>query len=106
MPDDKPEVLSIGAIDGGSTDGGVCKKAVQEVGRAVRLQREGVVSPLNVNVVFHIGGRFQMPEFEGVRTGTYSKRDRHLMVQAALVPDQTPHARGEVLRLLASGGGG
>lgn len=94
------EVLSIGAADGGSTDGGACADAVRALGRAVVAEGQGVVSPLNVNVVFHLAGRHLTPDFTGVRTGRFRKADSHLLVQAAVFPEQVTDAQAEVKRLL------
>lgn len=46
-----------------------------------------VESPLNVNVIYQIPGNILKPDFEGVRTGHYSKEDSSLIVQAALPDD-------------------
>ena len=93
-------VLSIGAVDGGSQDGGRCADAVRALGRAVIAERAGVTSPVNINVVFHLAGRHLTPDFTGVRTGRYRKADSHLMVQASLFPEQVTDAEAEVSRLL------
>ncbi len=92
--------LAIGAVDGGSEDGGKCAEAVKALGRAVMAGREGVTSPLNLNVVFHLAGRYLSPEFTGTRTGRYRKADNLLMVQAALFPHEVADAGAEVHRLL------
>ncbi len=59
--------------------------------------REGVESQLNVNVVFQVPGRYLEPEFDGVRTGRFSKRDAHLLVQVAL-PAEPPDDAAFYLR--------
>jgi hypothetical protein len=58
--------------------------AVKAVGRAVAAARDGTVAPLNVNVVFHVSGKYTEPEFSGVRTGTYKRSTNHLLMQAAV----------------------
>jgi hypothetical protein len=67
----------------------------------VAKAREGIEAPLNVNVVFHVPGNLLSPEFVGVRTGSFSKSRRLLMVQVALsseVPsDVLGHLRAAVL---------
>src|SRR6266540_1907436 len=50
----------------------------------VQAARVRVVSPLNLNVVFHVDGRLAPNEFTGVRTGRFSAKAAHLMVQAAV----------------------
>ena len=60
------------------------KTAIQELYRRVVVIREGVVSSLNLNVVFHVPGSLITPEFEGIRTSSFRRRDSVLMVQVAL----------------------
>jgi hypothetical protein len=87
MTEDAPSPLSIGAIVGGlrprSRDWG---DELGPIARRISAECEGVETPLAVNVVFHIPGEVVVPEFEGVRTGRYSKKSAHLMVQVA-IPD-------------------
>lgn len=93
-------MLSVGIVDGGSTDGGACANAARALGLRVAAAREGVVSPLNVNVVFQLAGRHVSPDFRGVRTGRYRKQQNHLLVQAAVFPEEVADAPAEVARLL------
>lgn len=58
--------------------------------RRVKDQRTGVASPLAVSVVFHIPGQHLEPEFTGVRTSTFSRKERRLMIQVALPPTSSP----------------
>ena len=46
-------------------------------------------SDFRINVEFHVPGNILSPEFQGVRTGTFRKADRHLMVQV-VVPNDPP----------------
>lgn len=83
--DDPALVLSIGTIVGGRTAANKpWREALTRLGQSVAEAREGVSSPVNVNVVFHIPGNFLKPEFEGTRTGSYRKADSLLMVQVAV----------------------
>ncbi|MHB8707190.1 MAG: hypothetical protein ACYC77_11865 [Coriobacteriia bacterium] len=88
---DDAYVLSIGAIYGGpefSHQPDVpWKAAVQSLMQRIVDVRQGVESPLNVNVVFHVPGSVLTPEFTGSRTGSFRKRDSHLIVQIALPPE-------------------
>lgn len=69
--------------------------------QAVIALREGVSSPLNVNVVFHVEGRLLPPvEFEGVRTGTFRRKTMDLMVQAAVAPEPVADRRAVLTGLL------
>ena len=46
-------------------------------------------SLLNVNVIFQVPGNILKPDFDGVRTGYFSKKESSLIVQAAL-PEDAP----------------
>jgi hypothetical protein len=56
-----------------------------------------VRSPLKVNVIFQVPGHFLRPDFEGVRTGSFSRAASALIVQVAL-PEETPDDVEEYLR--------
>jgi hypothetical protein len=62
--------------------------------------REGVTSPLAVNVVYQIPGQNLEPEFEGVRTGRFSRKEARLLVQVALPREPSSSSSAEVRRLL------
>jgi hypothetical protein len=95
--DDASAALSIGAVLGDSDPESLAwRRAIGSLGRQVMQAREGVVSPLRVNVVFHVDGRLVPNEFVGVRTGRFNKRDSHLLIQAA-VPTGEASDRYEVL---------
>lgn len=82
--------LSIGIVVGGMTSKArIWDEALTRLTVRVDEARQGWNSALNVNAVFHVPGNILKPEFEGVRTGTYSKKDGWLMVQVAL-PEQPP----------------
>lgn len=88
--DEPAEVLSIGSVVGGSTSTNRrWREAIGELTHAVADARADIASPLNVNVVFQVPGNVVQPDFEGARTGRYSKADRLLLVQVAL-PDEVP----------------
>ena len=84
-----PETLSIGAVFGGTiVIDEAWKPEIQRIMKAVITHREGLQSPLCVNVVFHIDGEHLPPvDFEGVRTGRLSRKHMELMVQAAVPPE-------------------
>ena len=91
-------VLSIGARLGGTDpESNEWDSAISRLMRQVMAARAGVVSPLRVNVVFFVRGDI-LPslDFAGVRTGRFSRKDAHLMVQAA-VPAGYVDDRGHVL---------
>jgi hypothetical protein len=78
--------LSVSWIQGGP-EAEPWNGPLRELARQVVALRDGTESQLNVNVVFQVPGRYLKPEFAGVRTGRFRKRDSLLMVQAALPPD-------------------
>jgi hypothetical protein len=77
--------LSIGSVVGGA---GLAARQWNEpltrLTRRIAELQAGVVTPLNVNVVYHVPGEILAPDYEGVRTGRFSRRDSLLMVQAAV----------------------
>ncbi|MDQ4502022.1 hypothetical protein [Sinomonas sp. ASV322] len=68
--------------------------------REIAVKREGVISDINVNVEFHVPGNHLVPEFEGVRTGVFRKKDALLKVQAALPPDSPENPRPALIGVL------
>ncbi|HVF06498.1 MAG TPA: hypothetical protein VNA20_16775 [Frankiaceae bacterium] len=82
--------LSVGVIEGGwSPSMHRWSDAVLRLMRCVRDKREGIETDLRVNVVYQVPGDLLAPDFAGVRTGRYSKKDRALIVQVAL-PETAP----------------
>jgi len=100
--DDSPEALSIGAVFGGSASvDAVWRPEIQAMMKAVMAARAGVVSPLCVNVVFHVEGHLLPPlDYEGVRTGTFSRKMMLLMVQAAIPVESSQDRRAALMALL------
>lgn len=96
------EALSIGAMSGGSGANGKWVAAVMALMRLVRELRVGVTSPLGVNVVFQIPGDNLTPEFEGVRSGIFSRKESKLLVQVGLPSEPRGSADQEVRCLLRS----
>lgn len=97
-----PDTLSIGAVFGGSPAfDAAWMPEIQRLMQEVISRREGVESPLCVNVVFPAGGRLLPPvEFEGVRTGRFSRKTLHLMVQAAIPAEPVEDRRAVLVGLL------
>ena len=85
MESEPVEPLSIGSVVGGA---GFAARQWDEpltrLTRRIAALQAGVVTPLNVNVVYHVPGEILAPDYEGVRTGRFSRRDSLLMVQAAV----------------------
>lgn len=94
------EVLSVGAIGGGPGTDRRWVTAVMALVRRVKELRAGVDSPLGVNVVFQIPAPNLVPEFEGVRTGLFSRKEQKSMVQVTLDPEATAAPDQEVRSLL------
>ncbi|HEX5468917.1 MAG TPA: hypothetical protein VFW80_07705 [Gaiellaceae bacterium] len=82
--------LSVGLVVGGLTPANhLWEEAVKRLGKQIAKRRAGLKTPLNVNVVFHIPGDVLTLDYDGERTGSFSKRDGTLMVQVA-IPDEPP----------------
>jgi hypothetical protein len=75
MPPDAPQAISIGAVVESRPENHEWRNAIRQLTIRIDDAQAGVASPLNLNVVFHVPGRTFKPEFSGVRTGRFSKRD-------------------------------
>ena len=96
-----PPVLSLGTVYGGTLEvDGLWRPVIQRLRRQVMAAREGVTSALCVNVVYHVTGHIWAPDFEGVRTGSFSRMKMHLIVQAALPTEPIQDRRTVLLCLL------
>jgi hypothetical protein len=93
-------VLSVGAVAGGPGASREWSEVVRQLGRRVVAMRDGLSSPLAINVVYQIPGRFLEPEFEGVRSGRFSRKEALLLIQVALPNNPDADASFEVRRLL------
>ncbi|HXK59521.1 MAG TPA: hypothetical protein PLP42_06445 [Acidobacteriota bacterium] len=51
-----------------------------------------------VNVVFHLPGSLLKPDYVGLRSGTFSKKRRAIMVQAAVEPEFIAQLSRSVIR--------
>lgn len=88
--DEESQTLSLGWIIGGSTSANKSwNKAIRDLCDRIDDAGKGMDAPLNLNVVFHVPGNMLKPEFDGVRTGRFSKARSLLMVQVA-VPEEVP----------------
>jgi hypothetical protein len=98
--DEPVSVLSIGSIIGGPTPiNRPWRERIQSLTRRIAAARIGFSAPLNVNVVFQIPGDILQPEFEGVRTGAFARKESLLMVQVAL-PTEVPADVDQYLTML------
>lgn len=86
--DEQNGALSIGLITAGfGPSKRLWESAVTFVMREAAIAGEGIDADLRLNVVYMISDSKSQLDFEGVRTGTYFRSDRVLVVQAA-VPEQ------------------
>lgn len=92
--------LAIGAVAGGPGASREWSEVVLKLATRVIAMREGVPSPVAVNVVYQIPGRFLDPEFEGVRSGCFSRKEARLLIQVALPSNPSSDASADVRRLL------
>lgn len=95
-------VLSIGAMVGGTNvNARRWRAAIMALAQRVSSLREGVTSPLNVNVVYQVPGEV-LPtlDFVGVRSGRYSRSRNLLLVQAAVPGEPPPDMDSVLLNLL------
>lgn len=82
--------LSIGVSVGGTgVEARRWGEAAMKLARRVSAVRDGIDSPLSVNVVYHVPGEVVPVDFSGIRTGTFLKEENLLMVQVAL-PAECP----------------
>jgi hypothetical protein len=82
--------LSLGLIaDGSSPMNRAWRQAIRDLHLRLHASKDSSDTLLKLNVVFHVPGNVFKPEFVGVRTGRYSKREAMLMVQVA-VPEEEP----------------
>jgi hypothetical protein len=94
--------LAIGAILGGANAANrPWMEAITDISRRVEPLRTGVASPLCISVLFHVPGHVLQPEFQGVRTGPYSKKRGQLTVQVAVPATAPSDARADVQAMLA-----
>ena len=88
--DETIPALSIGSIVGGRSPGTArWREAITKLTGEVAAAARDVDSLLNVNVIFQVPGNILKPDFDGVRTGYFSKKESSLIVQAAL-PEDAP----------------
>lgn len=71
-----------------------------DLARRVKALRVHVESPLNVNVVYQVGGDVVPVDFSGVRTGRYSSADKLLLVQAAVPEAPEDNSKATLINLL------
>ncbi|RKG82246.1 hypothetical protein D7W79_03045 [Corallococcus exercitus] len=82
--------MGIGAVYGGpELAGAPIDKAIRMFGKARGPVQKGESGALDI--VFHVPGSLLKPEFTGVRTAKFSRKERKLMLQIA-VPEEQVHS--------------
>jgi len=79
--------LDISVVAGGTIGTRAWMESIRAIVRRLVSIRSEYSTPLSLQVVFQIPGAVLRPDFSGVRTGTFSRRERRLVVQVA-VPEQ------------------
>lgn len=100
---DPEQVVSISAVLGDyDAENRAWQQAIRELRRQVGAAcQEDLESPLQLDVSYHVEGKLAPNEFEGVRTGHFTKRTALLRVQAAVPPGPVDDRRAVLLDLLA-----
>src|SRR5713226_9593971 len=64
-------------------------KKVTAICKKMELHKAGMIDPEDgtINIVFQYPGSLLQPEFSGVRTGSFSKKRKTLVVQVAVPAD-------------------
>jgi hypothetical protein len=79
--------IGISVVAGGPKGSKSWREPVMTVVKQVLKNRDKVVTPLGVAVTFFIPGEHSRPDFAGLRTGTFSRKESWLAIQVAL-PDE------------------
>jgi hypothetical protein len=77
----------IGSVLGGpELSGSPVDTIITQLGRASHAYQEAhaIVSEGGLDIVYHVPGTTMPPEFEGLRTGKFSKKEKMLMVQISV----------------------
>jgi hypothetical protein len=79
-------VIYISSVLGGpELEGSPIDRAIR---RVVALRKPGEEGDFgSLDVVFHVPGSMASPEYQGLRTGKFSRKQKMLMVQVSVPPD-------------------
>lgn len=98
---EKTKTFSIGVIVGGLTrDSKSWEEHIVALMNDVKQAREGIASDLNLNVEFQVTGHLLAPDFEGVRTGAFRKKDSLLKIQVAVPAMASDSPRDDLIDFL------
>jgi len=85
--DESSVTIFVGAVYGGGGETSF-SAALSSIRRIVKVQRpEQRVDLGDIDLVFHVPGSVRKPDYHGVRTGRFSRKERMLMIQVA-VPEK------------------
>ncbi|GAB5517742.1 hypothetical protein [Rhodopirellula baltica] len=79
-------LISLGAVMGGP-EPLVAQDVWRSLSQRFKAARDDTADNPCLNVVFHFPGSLISPDYTGLRTAKFSRRERTLMVQAAVPPD-------------------
>lgn len=95
-------MIFIGRVYGGpEIRGSNADRAISRVVQLMGPQTED--GRASLDVVFHVPGSLLKPDFEGARTGRFSKKERMLMIQVAVPPGIASGEPLDVQRFLLRG---
>jgi hypothetical protein len=76
--------LSVGFIWSRTPQATLWARELFDIVSAIGVVRDQTVTPINVNVVFHLAGPHTGPDFEGVRIAGHDRAHNQLLVQTAV----------------------
>lgn len=82
--------LYVGIVTGGpDAEHSPMEHAASRIGLAIQARRgtSSIGSEASLNVVFHLPGNLSAVDFNGLRSGTFSRKKKLLMIQVA-VPEE------------------
>lgn len=97
---DVPSLALGGVLGDSDRESMEWSRAIGALSTEFKALREGVDSPVRVNVVFHVDGKMAPNNFEGVRAGRFDRQRSLLIVQAAVADPSASDRRSVLLALL------
>jgi hypothetical protein len=88
--------IDVSTVIGGTIGTRPWKDATRAIVKLINAIRMNYCSPLSLQIVFQIPGEVLRPDFSGIRTGPFSRREAVLVIQVA-VPDDVNQDREEWL---------
>jgi len=98
------EAIQIGKLFGGiSRANSEWESELRWLTKAVRGATRGLDVGVRIGIQMQVAGPLLVPDFDGVRWGRYSSRDRTLVVQVALAETPPANVRLNLLALVSDG---